>query len=112
MKIIILLCLLMAMRVGMVIKMTVMMIFQRAEFGPKLSLFHMAMFNPPFSMQHGIVIIIIVLKSTYPKVFQLANVFWKLLQAILVKVEHLQQFGQQKKGLDKKIIKLFLQPRI
>ena len=55
--------------------------------------FHVAMFNPPFSMQHGIVIIIIVLKSTYPKVFQLANVFWKLLQAILVKIEHLQQFG-------------------
>ena len=32
-----------------------------------------------------------VLKSAYPQVFQLANLFWELLQAILVKVQHLQQ---------------------
>ena len=32
-----------------------------------------------------------VLRSAYPQVFQLANLFWELLQAILVKVEHLQQ---------------------
>ena len=47
-----------------------------------------AIFNPPFSWQHGI---IQVLRSAYPQVFQLANLFWELLQAILVKVQHLQQ---------------------
>ena len=46
-----------------------------------------AIFNPPFSWQHGI---IQVLRSAYPQVFQLANLFWELLQAILVKVQHLQ----------------------
>ena len=87
---IILLHLLMTM---MVIIMTVMIIFQRANL---VQNFHTYIaFSFCGHIQSSIFLAARhhheVLKSAYPQVFQLANLFWELLQAILVKVEHLQQ---------------------
>ena len=77
----------------MVIIMIVMIIFQRANLVPN---FHTYIaFSFCGHIQSSIFLAARhhheVLKSAYPQVFQLANLFWELLQAILVKVQHLQQ---------------------